>query len=411
MTTETIQFNPMDPDFIANPHPFYRELRTHAPVHFEEALGGWVITRYDDVSKVLRDGRAVRPPAGEILLSRLPAEVRQEVSVLEQKLTTSLPFANPPHHTRLRALVSKGFTPRIINSMRPSIQRITDRLLDQIQEAGRSDLMKDFAYPVPTSVIMELVGVPEEDRPLLIDWATDIMAILGQALPSADPIGTARAASKATEEFTGYLDTLIKQRRKAPREDLLSNLIAATDEGGRLSNDELNLTVLILLNAGLETTANYLGNGTYTLLRNPHLAAELRADPSIVETAAEELLRYDGPVPITTPQVVTEAMEVGGQYIEPGQLLYAVIGAANRDPERFADPDQIDLRRPVGGVLSFGLGIHFCIGARLARLEAQIAIGSLFNRFPNLRLDDDAPPPVFRPDPLLRGLLTLPVVV
>ncbi|OLE29299.1 MAG: hypothetical protein AUG44_04965 [Actinobacteria bacterium 13_1_20CM_3_71_11] len=402
-------FNPLDPAFINDPFPFYRALRETAPIHYEDSLGGWVFTRYEEVSQLLRHHGVVRPPVTDYLFASVPQADREEMSEFERMLGEMLPFTNPPYHTRLRKLVSKAFTPRTVEAMRPRIQQITDELLDGIEAAGGGELISQVAYPLPAAVVMEFIGVPAADHPRMTYLAQQLMALLGAQYAADAPV-IARAAHAAMQEFTTYLTGLIAQRRREPREDLLSALIA-TDGGpdSALTDEELILNCMALLNAGLETTANYLGNGTYALLRNPDQFELLRDNPALAEYAAEELLRYDGPTPILTPQLADEDVEIGGQLIKKGQLLYPVIGAANRDPARFPDGERLDVSRKPNGQLSFGFGIHFCIGAALARIEGQVLFQTLARRFPTLRVDGGAVPPAFRDDPVLRGLTSLHV--
>ena len=406
----TIAFNPLDPAFLNDPYPFYRALRETAPIHYEDSIGGWVFTRYDDVSQLLRNHSVIRPPVTDYLFASVPQAQRDEMSEFERMLAKALPFTNPPHHTRLRKLVSKAFTPRSVEAMRPRIQQITDGLFDAIEAKGGGDLIAEVAYPLPSTVVMEFIGVPAKDHARMTHLATQMMALLGAQYAEDAPL-IARTAHGAMNEFIEYMTALIAERRRAPREDLLSTLIAVTGPDGSLTDEELILNCMAMLNAGLETTANYLGNGTLALLRNPDQLRLLRDNPSLAEYAAEELLRYDGPAPIMTPQLADDDVEIGGRLIRKGQLLYPVVGAANRDPARFPDPDRLDLTRKPNGQLSFGFGIHFCVGAALAKIEGQIYFPTLLRRFPNLRLDPDAAPPAFRDDPLLRGLASLPVRV
>ncbi len=400
----TVAFNPTDPAFLNDPYPFYRSLRESAPIHYEDTLGGWVFTRYDDVSAMLRNHDVIRPPVTDYLFASVPQADRDEMAVFERQLGMALPFTNPPHHTRLRKLVSKAFTPRAVEAMRPRIQQITDGLLDKIEASGGGDLISTVNYPLPSTVVMEFIGVPAPDHARMTFLATEMMALLG-AQYAEDAPAIARAAHAAMNEFTEYLTALISRRRAEPREDLLSRLIAT----GELTVEELVLNCMAMLNAGLETTANYLGNGTLALLRNPDQFRLLRDNPSLAEYAAEELLRYDGPAPIMTPQLADTDVEIGGQHVKKGQLLYPVVGAANRDPARFPDPERLDITREPNGQLSFGFGIHYCVGAALAKIEGQEYFGRLTARFPNLRLDPDKPAPQFRDDPLLRGLTALHV--
>ncbi len=405
-----VAFNPKDPGFLNDPYPFYRSLRETSPIHYEDTVGGWVLTRYDDVSAVLRDQRVIRPPVGDYLFASVPQSQREEMADFERLMSLAIPFTNAPYHTRLRSLVSKAFTPRMVKAMRPRVQEITDGLLDAIEAKGGGDLMSEVAYPLPSSVVMEFIGVPSQDHRTITGWATDIMAMLGAQFAEDAP-GITRRASHAMDQFTAYMTDLIAERSKDPRDDLLSTLISVTGPDGRLTNEELVLNCMAMLNAGTETTANYLGNGTLALMRRPEQARLLRENPSYAENAAEELLRFDGPAPIMTPQLADADLEVGGQLIRKGQLVFPVVGAANRDPARFDDPERLDVSRAPNGQLSFGFGIHFCIGAALARIEGQVFFPTLLRRFPDLRLDPTKPAPAFRDDPLLRGLSALDVRV
>ncbi|GLZ36146.1 hypothetical protein Lesp02_83330 [Lentzea sp. NBRC 105346] len=398
MAAQAIMFNPDDPAFLNDPYPFYRALRETAPMHYEDTLGGLVLTRYDDVSALLRDHRVIRPPVTDYLFASVPQAQRDEMIAFERQLAGSLPFTNAPYHTRLRGLIAKAFTPRKIRAMRDRVGEITDSLLDVLDVCDGGDLMSIVAYPLPSTVVMEFIGVPERDHERMTFLGTEMMALLG-AQYAKDAPAIARRAHAAMNEFTEYLTGLIGQRRANPREDLLSTLIS-----GELTDDEVINNCMALINAGLETTANYLGNGTLALLRHPEQFALLGNDPLLAESAAEELLRYDGPTPILTPQLANEDLELGGMHIKKGTMLYPVVGAANHDPARFPDPDRLDITRQPNGQLSFGFGIHFCIGAALARIEGQEFFTRLATRFPHLRLDPDAPAPVFRDDPLLRGL-------
>jgi cytochrome P450/thioesterase domain-containing protein/acyl carrier protein len=402
----TVTFNPLDPAFIDNPFPFFRALRETTPIHYEDTLGGWVFTRYDDVSRLLRDHKVIRPPVTDYLFASVPQADRDEMSEFERMLGQALPFVNPPYHTHLRKLVSKAFTPRVVEAMRPHIQEITDSLLDGIEADGGGEFISQVAYPLPATVIMDFLGVPSPDHARMTYLATKLMKLLGAQF-AADAPAIARDAHAAMKEFTTYLTALIAERREDPREDLVSTLVASSGSDGQLRDEEVVLNCMALLNAGMETTANYLGNGTFALLRHPDQMRLLRENPSLAESAAEELLRYDGPTPILTPQLAAEDVEIGGQLIKKGQLLYPVIGAANRDPARFPNPERLDLSRPPNGQLSFGFGIHFCVGAMLARIEGQVLFPTVARRFPNLRLDPDAAPPKFREDPVLRGLNSL----
>ncbi len=395
-TDHVVSFDPMAPEFVADPYPVYHRLRAEDPVH-RSPLGFWVLTRYDDVAAVLRDPRfakeAIAAFAAERLGTQLPA---MGLSMLDR---------DPPDHTRLRSLVSKAFTPRVVEALRPEIQRIVDGLLDRVEGAGRMDLIEDFAYPLPVVVICQMLGVPVQDRDRFKAWGLDIARGLDALLVPGDPDVVPRATA-ARHALADYFRALIAERRGSPRGDLLSGLIAAEESGDTLSEDELLATCILLLIAGHETTVNLIGNGTLALLRHPGELERLRANPGLIVTAVEELLRYDGPVQ-RTARVPSVDVEIGGRTIRKGEMVMPFIGAADRDPAWFRDPDRLDIGRTENRHLAFGLGIHFCLGAPLARLEGQIAIQTLVRRLPALHLTSDRPD--YRLSLTLRGLKTLPV--
>jgi pimeloyl-[acyl-carrier protein] synthase len=394
MTNEPVAFNPFLPEVIENPYPTYHRLRQEDPVHLSP-LGIWALSRYDDAAMLLRDPRFGRRGFQQILESRFG----------RQGLGQSMLFQDPPDHTRLRTLVSKAFTPRVIEGMRGHIQQVVDGLLDQVKAAGRMDVVADLAYPLPVIVICEMVGVPPEDRDKFRDWSYAIARSLDAiAVPNEE---LARRANEAQDALTGYFAQLIEERRRAPRADLLSALIAAEEAGDRLTTQELFATGILLFIAGHETTVNLIGNGTLALLRNPEQMQRLRADPGLIAGAVEELLRYDSPVQ-RTGRLLYEDVTIDGKTIPKGSIAVALIGAANRDPAHFPDPDRLDITRSDNRHLAFGWGIHFCLGAPLARLEGQIAFGTLLRRFPRLTLTGD--PVEYRETSTLRGLRALPVM-
>jgi cytochrome P450 len=390
-------FNPLLPEFHANPYPFYRALREEDPVH-ESPLGFWVCTRYDDAVMVLRDPRFGREGMADLLESRLG--IARDASHTRDML-----FRDPPDHTRLRGLVSRAFTPRVVDVMRPHIQEIVDGLLDRVEGAGAMDVIEDLAYPLPVTVICEMLGVPTADQDVFKGWSNDIARSLDAAILPAgsDVLARGREARLA---ITDYFRSLIATRRKDPRPDLLSALIAAEEEGNKLSEGELVSTCILLLVAGHETTVNLIGNGLLALLQHPDQLRALRDDPALIQTGVEELLRFDGPVQ-RTGRMTTADVEIGGKHIPKGSVVVSVIGAANRDPKHFSDPDRLDVSRKENRHIAFGFGIHFCLGAPLARIEGQIAIGALVRRMPGLTLVSDTPE--WRESSVLRGLKTLPV--
>lgn len=393
----TAAFDPRDPAFRADPYPVYDLLRTAAPVLFWEPWGIWFLSRYDDCSAFLRDPRLVH---GDMDAWTPPAE-QQALFAMQRHW---LLFKNPPDHTRLRRLVHTAFTPRMVERMRDQIVTTTDALLDGLEAAGGGDIVADLAFPLPVSVIAAMLGIPAADRAQFHAWSNALAHSLDL---TEDPAVYARA-SEAASALTAYLQGIAAERRRRPGDDLLSALLAAEDEGGHLSADELYATIALLLVAGHETTVNLIGNGVLALLRHPEQLGQLRAAPELIRSAVEELLRFDSPVQATTRRA-REDLIVGGQRIQAGQEVSFMLGAANHDPARFPDPHTLDLRRDPNQHLAFGGGIHYCLGAPLARMEGQIAIGRLVERMPGLALATDAL--LYRDNYVLRGLERLPVVL
>jgi pimeloyl-[acyl-carrier protein] synthase len=390
-------FNPLMPEFHSNPYPFYRALREEDPVHLSP-LGFWVCTRYDDAVMILRDPRFGREGMAKLMEARLG--LTQDTSRARDML-----FQDPPDHTRLRALVSRAFTPRVVEVMRPHIQEIVDGLLDRVDGARAMDVIEDLAYPLPVTVICEMLGVPAADQDIFKSWSTDIARSLDAAILPADSDAIPRGRD-ARLGLADYFRSLIATRRKDPKPDLLSALIAAEEEGNKLSEGELVSTCMLLLIAGHETTVNLIGNGLLALLQHPDQLRALRDDPGLIQTGVEELLRFDGPVQ-RTGRMTTAEVEIGDKRIPRDAVVVSVIGAANRDPKQFADPDRLDVSRRDNRHIAFGFGIHFCLGAPLARLEGQIALGTLLRRMPKLALVSDVPE--WRESSTLRGLKSLPV--
>jgi len=397
MMTDAVEFNPFLPEFIADPYASYRRLREKDPVH-RSAFGFWVLTRYDDVVTLLRDPRFGRDRYQPLLRARFGGDTSGGIS-------GSMLFRDPPDHTRLRGLVNKAFTPRVVETMRPHIQRIVDDLLDAVRQARAMDVIADLAYPLPVIVICEMLGVPVADRGEFRQWSLDIGRSLDAIATPSDPAVIERG-NVARRALTDYFRTLVAERRARPRADLLSALIAAEDAGERLSEGELLATCVLLFVAGHETTVNLIGNGLLALLRHPDALRALRDDPSLLGSAVEELLRYDGPVQ-RTGRIANADTEIDGRKIDEGTLVLGLIGAANRDPAHFPEPDRLDLGRADNRHLAFGWGIHFCLGAPLARVEGQIALGTLTRRLRGLTFTGSAPE--WRASATLRGLHRLPV--
>ncbi len=369
-----VQFNPFSPESQANPYPQYQALREAAPVYHSDLLDLWVLSRYDDVSFVLKDDRfsADRRKSTNQLVAQ--ARKMQEEGPFAQANT--MLSADPPEHTRLRGLVSKAFTPRRIKEMRPRIQEIVDGILDELGGETEFDLIERLAYPLPVIVIAQMLGIPPEDRADFKRWSDDLVATLGG--PSTTPDQLERA-QKSAVDMAEYFQSVIADRRKEPRDDLLSALIAAEERGDVLNEQELLATCMLLLAAGNETTTNLIGNGMLALLKNEDQLDKLLGDLSLMDSAVEEMLRYDGPVQATA-RVADADLEIDGHEIKQGQMLFVLLAAANRDPAAFPDPDRFDITRDDNKHVAFGNGLHFCLGAPLARMEAQIAFRALFER-------------------------------
>jgi cytochrome P450 len=377
----------LKPEHRANPYLIYHQLRADDPVRWDEAADAWVLTRFSDVVATLRDPRVT---ATRFMLdtSWLPAELSEVLSAPIHALTRQMLFLDPPDHTRLRGLVAKAFTPRVINAMRPHIQQIVDELLDRVQANGRLELVQDFSYPLPAIVIAEMLGVPTEDREQFTKWTGNFGSLLGGTELSLEVV---IESLYGVAEFMNYFRTIIAQRRTAPKDDLMQAMISAEEQGDKLSEEELLGNCVLLLAAGHGTTTHLIGNGMLALMRNPDQLQALKENPALVTTAVPELLRYDSPVQMTS-RLVKEDMQVGDKQIKAGQTIFMSLGAANRDPAQFANPDRLDLSRQENRHVAFGQGIHYCLGAPLARVEAEIAFPALLSRLhnPRLAISDDA---------------------
>ena len=398
MSTAEPIFDPRLPEFHANPYPFYRALREKDPVH-QSPLGFWVLTRYDDVVTSLRDQRFGRDGFAPLL------EAIYGPEHASGNLPRSMLMRDPPDHTRLRALVNKAFTPRVIEGMRTHIQTIVDRLLDRVQGARAMDVIADLAYPLPVTVICEMLGVPLDDHETIRNWSSDIARSLDAIGLLADPDIVARGAA-ARRALTEYFRRLLPERRAHPKADLLSLLIAAEEQGDKLNEGELLAMCVLLFIAGHETTVNLIGNGILALLHHPDEMVKLRRDQALISLAIEELLRYDSPVQWTA-RITNTDVEIQGRKIPSESMIIIAIGSANRDPSHFADPDRLDIARADNRHVAFGFGIHFCLGAPLARVEGQIALGTLLRRMPTLTLQTTTMD--WRESSALRGLKSLPV--
>jgi cytochrome P450 len=392
-------FNPLDPAFIADPYPIYHQLRAAAPI-WQSPLGMWVMTRYEDVALALRDKRFGKNYA-ENMKRRYGENAMNEPAIAS--LARTMLVLDPPDHTRLRGLVTKAFTARRVEEMRPRIVAVVDQLIDRVADKGAMDVIEDFAHRLPVIVICDMLGIPEEDRGQFFGQ----YKVNGRLI---DPVPLTREEMDAVNEngkaVGAYFDTLFERRRREPKDDLTTQLVQAEEAGDRLSTEELRANVGLLFAAGHETTANLIGNGLLALLRSPEQWEALKTDPSLIPNAMDELLRYDSSVQMTG-RVALEPLEIGGVKLDKGASIVCFLGAANRDPAIYADPDKLDVKRQNIRPLSFGGGIHHCLGAQLAKIEAHEAFAGLARRLPNLKIAE-LTNPSWRRSFTLRGLTKLP---
>lgn len=380
-----VSYDPTSARILSDPYDTYDRLRTRDPVHRMRLINGWVLTRYEDVDMVLRDHRQFSKNDGR-----------------EDEYRSML-HHDPPDHTRLRSLVSKAFTPRAVRELHPRVQRIVDDLLNELEGKDRFDLIESLAFPMPVTVIAEMLGVPAQDMDKFKDWSNDVSLTIEPSLRE-DQI---RRVERASEELYAYFEDIIEQRRREPQDDMITALLNAEDEGDRLTHEELLGTLVLLLVAGNETTRNLIGNGMRALLKHPDQLRKLRDNSDLLDSAINELLRYDSPVQLDG-RLVHSDVEVAGHRIHAGQRILCAIGAANRDPTVFAEPDKLDIERNERSHIAFGRGIHHCLGAPLAMLEARAAFSALLDRFSHIELVSE---PVYRKQVVLRGVEELWVEV
>ena len=390
-----VSYNPLSAEMAQDPYPTYAKLRGRDPVHRSRLMDAWVFSRFADVDAILRDHRHFSSDPRK----RVASGRRASLPNVEEP---SMLFLDPPDHTRLRALVNKAFTPRAVAALEPHIRELMTTLLDAVDDPAAFDLMEAVAKPLPVIVIAEMLGIPPEDRAKFAVWSDQRARILEPTL-SPDERETADAAMRSLDE---YLMPIISARRVDPKDDIISALAQAEEEGDKLTEREVLIMLRLLLVAGNETTTNLIGNGVLALLRHPDQLAAMREDPALIPSAVEELLRFDSPVQVDVRSVLDDC-EVNGFRVRRGDNVVTLLGAANRDPDRFEAPDRLDVRRGDQNHLSFGRGIHHCLGAPLARLEGRVVLQALIDRFSSLRLLEDRP--AFRSSVALRGLLALPV--
>ncbi len=396
----------VSPEFLADPYPVLRQLRENDPVHWSDSIGGWVVTRYDDIVTTFKqtdsysnEGRLARA------VEYLPADARSQLKSFEDHYRTrGLLHSDPPDHTRLRKLVTKAFTPRMIEALRSKIQGFTNELLEAGIREGGMDIIPDLAVALPITVLAEILGAPSTDRKLFKRWADHLLAFQGVNKP---PVSVLLRAQDTLIEMKGYLTGLIAKTRRQPGSDLISELVRAESEGDKLSEAELLNTCITLLVAGHETTTSLVGNGIQLLLSHPDQWSRLKADPSLLTSAIEEILRYESPV-ARQPRLMKQDAELSCRHIKRGQVVFQMLNAANRDPGYFTDPETFDITRTNNRHMAFGVGIHFCVGAVLSRTEGQIVFGTVLDRAPTVRLvKDHADWDLSKPNS--RMLKTLPV--
>lgn len=406
MDTNTLTFADLlqlNPAALADPYPLYAQLRNYEPVHWEAAVNSWILTGYAEISAILRDARfsAERNPSEE----QMEAWGMGEFSPTTRTMRNQLLFLDPPKHTRLRGLVSKAFTPKTVEALRNRIQVIVDAAVDKALASGQMDIIADLAYPLPATVIAEMLGVPTSEMAQFKRWSSDFAVLLGSFELSPEEMGRIQQSIIA---FAAYFRDITIRLRQQPEDNLLSALAQAEEQGERLSEDELLANCILLLVAGHETTTNLIGNGTLALLRNPEQWQRLREAPELIAGAVEELLRFDSPVQLTSRLPLVD-VEVGDKSVKAGQETILLIGAANHDPRQFTAADCLDVSRQNPKHLSFGGGSHYCLGAPLARLEGQVVFTTLLRRLPNMQLASATAE--WQPNFGLRGLKSLPVTI
>jgi cytochrome P450 len=389
----------LEPEVLANPYPLFQRLRSEDPVHWDPFLHTWVVTRYADVLEVLHTFSAQRTHTPE----KLDAVGLGEMRPIAELMVRMMLFMDPPQHTRLRKLASHAFTPARVAVLRTHIREIVHRLLDAVEQNRHMDVIADLAEPLPAIVTAEMLGVPEKDWRQLKAWSADFAEMLGNFQHNPDSVPR---MLRTVLGMTAYFREAVWRQRVEPREGLVSSLMSAEIDGDRLSDDEVVATCIVTMVGGQETTTNLIGNGVITLLRNPEQLEEVRRELSLVPSAVEEMLRYESPSQ-HTGRLAPEDRELGGKTIRQGQAVMAVMAAANRDPERFPEPDTFDPRRQDNRHLAFGYAAHFCFGAALARIEGQEVFDAMLRRIPDLRPGSE--PLVWRNNSGLRGVMALPV--
>lgn len=388
---------------VNNPHPYFHELRSKAPIYWNEKYRGWIFTRYKDVDTLLSSpdltAERMKPP------KNMPEELVLDMSTTFQVLSRWLVFQDPPNHTRLRLLLNKAFTPKAVEKMRPFVYELTDYFLDKMDGSKKVELIKEYTFLIPVFVISHMLGIPKEDRDLIKQWSDDLLLFVFGAVNNPE---RHERAKNGLQQMVEYLEDVIKSRMKNPKEDLITALVQTKEKEDSLSLEEIISTCTLLVFGGHDTTTNLIANGLYSLMKNPDQFEMLKNDPSLINTAVEELLRYDGPSK-STLRIAKNDFEYEGVQIKKEDRVLLINAAANRDPEVFEDPDKLDITRHPNRHMGFGKGIHYCLGAPLARLEATIAINQIIKRFPNMELERENLD--WKPIITARALKELPVIL
>jgi len=404
MHQASIRFDPRDVAAMPDPFPLFCRLREEDPVHWSSRLGGWILTRYEDVRRAATTSE-MSPDRLRPFFAQLPQAQRSTLGDLARFLTLWVVFRDPPDHTRVRAIMSQAFASRAVQALIPDIATVIDDLLDRMERQAAADLIRDFAYPLPATVIMDLLGVPRGDLGLVKQWSDELALFIGGA---QDVPNKYARAQEAARQMADYFRDLVNHRRASPSGDLVTDLIEARNGAGRLDNDEVIAACMLMLFAGHETTTNLIGNGVLALLRHRDELRRLRDDPGLAASAVEECLRFDGPSGALA-RVVAVEHELRGRLLRKGDRVFAMVNAANRDPRVFPEPDRFDIKRRPNPHIAFGAGPHFCLGAPLARLEGKLALAEIARRYPAMRLarDDLA----WNDSLIIRGLTSLPVLL
>ncbi|AFZ58759.1 cytochrome P450 [Anabaena cylindrica FACHB-243] len=407
MLTEILQqgekYDLLNPLFFANPDATLHQMRTEDPIYWHSQLESWILTRYVDIYNVIRDPRFSVDRGGKIGKSKSLA-VKTKLDFCNQYFTQWMVFSDPPRHTRLRNLVGKAFTPQLIESLHPLIQNFADELIDAIQDSGKMEVIHDFAVPLPALVTAKLLGVPQEDIPLLKRWSSNMFMLFGAGWASEEVVET---TYQSLVDSIQYFDALIAEYRQSPSDNLINQLIAAEDHGSVLSDEELTATCITFMAGAYETTTYLISNGLLALLQNPEQLQMLQENPLLIDSTVEEILRYCGPAFSVVRRAIAD-IEINGQLITNGQKIYCVLHAANHDPAKFPNPDKFEITRKENRHLGLGQGIHVCLGAALTRLETKIAINTILQRLQNIRLDTEQL--TWIPNLAMRGLEELPIV-